>query len=239
MKITFLGHSGFEVVTEHYQLIFDYAEGPFPKKKSDKKTIFFVSHRHPDHFSSAIMHDVQSVSYVFSNDIVGFHADSLLQVCPYQQYDWQGVQIRTLKSTDEGVAFCVEADQWRIYHAGDLNWWHWKADTLQDEVANQVMEQRYRKEMNSLRSIHFDAAFLPLDPRLEEASSWGIQLFLKHAEADWIFPMHLWKCYDWIRVMKEKDLASWKKKIQSIQCEGQEFEVLKDEKNENQCHENP
>ena len=40
------------------------------------------------------------------------------------------VRIRTLKSTDEGVAFLVEAEGKSIYHAGDLNWWYWEGEPL-------------------------------------------------------------------------------------------------------------
>ena len=40
-------------------------------------------------------------------------------------YIIDGVAIETLKSTDEGVAYIVHSDGITIYHAGDLNWWHW------------------------------------------------------------------------------------------------------------------
>ena len=36
------------------------------------------------------------------------------------------LKIRTLKSTDLGVAFMVETEGRRIYHAGDLNRWQWE-----------------------------------------------------------------------------------------------------------------
>ena len=39
-----------------------------------------------------------------------------------------GAEIRTLRSTDEGVAFVVHYAGKTIYHAGDLNWWHWEGE---------------------------------------------------------------------------------------------------------------
>ena len=39
------------------------------------------------------------------------------------------MKIKTLESSDIGVAFLIEIEGKVIYHAGDLNWWHWDGDT--------------------------------------------------------------------------------------------------------------
>ena len=52
--------------------------------------------------------------------------DRLILTVPGGEYEAAGCKIRTLRSTDEGVAYLVSYRGKRIYHAGDLNWWHWR-----------------------------------------------------------------------------------------------------------------
>ena len=54
MKVTFLGHSGFAVQAGSLLLIFDYETGELPLEDGIERLIFFVSHRHQDHFNPAI-----------------------------------------------------------------------------------------------------------------------------------------------------------------------------------------
>ncbi len=105
------------------------------------------------------------------------------------------ITVETLRSTDQGVAFVVSFDDKTIYHAGDLNWWHWKGYT---EQGNRLMAKRYQEEINLLRGRHIDVAFVPTDPRLEEFYELGLQYFLEQTETDIVYPMHLWKHYDLI-----------------------------------------
>lgn len=125
--------------------------------------------------------------------------------------------VTTLRSTDMGVAFLVECDGLRIYHAGDLHWWLWPGDTKQ--AANN-MTANYQKEIGRLRELlsqlptpvgstlvsstssdpdfsspHLDLAFLPLDPRLEENYALGMEYFLRNISVQHVFPMHFWEDY--------------------------------------------
>ena len=53
--------------------------------------------------------------------------------------------------------------------------------------------------MELIRGRHFDAAFVPLDPRQEDFAFGGMDLFLETADADAVFPMHFWKQPEIIR----------------------------------------
>ena len=57
------------------------------------------------------------------------------------------VKVRTFKSTDEGVAFMVECEGKRIYHAGDLNNWVWRGEP---EADNARMSDRYHRELDEM-----------------------------------------------------------------------------------------
>ena len=56
--------------------------------------------------------------------------------------------VRTLKSSDDGVSFLVDAEGLSIYHAGDLNWWHWEGENSIKE--NKEAELIYKKEIDKL-----------------------------------------------------------------------------------------
>lgn len=126
--------------------------------------------------------------------------------------------VTTLRSTDMGVAFLVECDGLRIYHAGDLHWWAWPGDTKQaanNMTANYQKEIAYLRELlttptnaspvsshtspissdTSVDATLLDLAFLPLDGRLEENYAMGMEYFLWHIPVRHVFPMHFWDNY--------------------------------------------
>ena len=54
-----------------------------------------------------------------------------------------------------------------------------------------------------------DVSFVVLDPRQEEAGTWGMDYFLKHVRSRYIFPMHCWNNYRMIREYKAKNDAKY------------------------------
>jgi L-ascorbate metabolism protein UlaG (beta-lactamase superfamily) len=130
------------------------------------------------------------------------------------------IRVQTLLSTDEGVAFCVYDPEGAIYHAGDLHWWHWEGEPDEE---NREMGENYRKEIDLLSGEHFKAAFVPLDPRLDNAYWYGMRYFADHVKADHIFPMHSWKNYALTdRYLKEH---GGEDRIHRIEKEGQTFVI--------------
>lgn len=101
-----------------------------------------------------------------------------------------GIRVQTLNSTDAGVAFVVDAEGERIYHAGDLNWWSWEGETKEDELR---MEQDFKREIGKLAGSRFTIACLPLDGRQGERFAWGFDWFLRHVETAYAYPMHYWE----------------------------------------------
>ena len=100
-----------------------------------------------------------------------------------------GTQVDTLLSNDSGVAFIVKTKEGTIYHAGDLNDWYWDGEPKAD---NQRLTSAYRAEIRKIKGMHFDAAFVPLDPRQGNHYADGILYFLKNVDCNVIFPMHYW-----------------------------------------------
>lgn len=236
MKVTYIYHSGFAVELQSHVLIFDYYKGTLPKWDGEKSILFFASHKHHDHFDFKIFDYIsqnKKLHYFFSSDMkfsdkylerngVPVSAkEQITYIGKNQTQKWEDIQIETLRSTDEGVAFIVTVEGKCIYHAGDLNWWHWEGE---DAAWNDQMEKDYKKEIAKIKGRHFDAAFVPLDSRLEKAFGWGMNEFLKATDADRIFPMHMWDCYDVIPQFKQSLYGrSCADKIAEIQYPGQEF----------------
>ena len=194
MKITYIFHSCFIVEIGQKVLIFDYYDGDLPKFTSDKKLYFFSSHGHPDHFVEEIFHLGQAAKerkYILAEDITARPSsnDEVLSVTENETYILDGLVIHTIHSTDMGVAFLVEVDGKYIYHAGDLNWWHWDGEA---DAFNSQMEADYKKEIQKIAAMHkhIHVAFVPLDQRLDYAYDYGIKYFMEHIEVEKVIPMH-------------------------------------------------
>ena len=228
MKVTHIFHSGFMLEMEESILLFDWYKGDLPSIADGKRLYVFCSHEHGDHYSPAIwdlQKKVPEVTYILDEGIsdAARHPEAeVIMVRPHEAYAVHALRIRTLTSTDMGVAFYIETEGKRIYHAGDLNVWYWNDEPMEDNIAS---EAKCRAEMQSLADIlragtgedgdaekdgtgHaeegtegncgggkaalLDVAFVPLDPRLEEHAPLCMAAFVEILDAKCIFPMHYW-----------------------------------------------
>lgn len=229
MKVVYIHHSGFYVETDQAGLLFDYFEGSLPRIPEDRPLYVFASHRHPDHFSRVIFDladGTRDVTFILSSDIWKRRVPEELKervvfMGPDEKREIGAVTVETFRSTDEGVAFWCTLGGKQIYHAGDLNHWYWEGE---EEQWNRNMTEAYRKEMEKMAGRTADAAFLPLDPRLEQWFYLGIDDFMKKADARVIFPMHFWKQYDVTEKLRALPCSEdYRDRVMQIREEGQEF----------------
>lgn len=200
MTITYIDHSSFLVELNQHYLLFDYFQGDILKLDPGKPLLVFASHRHGDHFSPVIFNlarEYPKVSYVLSDDIWQNRVPEELYgrtifMGEDEIDEIESVAIKTYHSTDEGVAFLVEAEGKTIYHAGDLNHWNWIGEP---ELWNRQMGENYQKELDKMAGEQIDVAFLPVDARLKENFYLGADDFMKTVGAKVIFPMHFWGDY--------------------------------------------
>lgn len=194
MKTTYINHSGFLVETESFYYIFDYYKGVLPVLDKSKKVIVFSSHTHADHYNPEIfgmLSDMQ-VQAVLSKDISPKkYPDGIEITKAYanKTYYIDNIRIDTLLSTDAGVAFVVYDPEGIIYHAGDLNDWTWEGEP---EQWNRQMRGNYRHEIDKLKNVQPDIAFVVLDPRQENNYANGLIYFIENVKAKQIYPMHYW-----------------------------------------------
>lgn len=223
MKVTYIQHSGFAVEFEECVLIFDYYKGTLPRFEQDKKIYVFASHSHYDHFQKSIFEwekEYSQIRYILSDDIHADNAANRIFMGPNEECDVDNIRIKTLRSTDEGVAFFVSvrnagtSETKYVYHAGDLNWWHWEEE---GDIYNRVMELNYQRALALIEGAHVDVAFVPVDPRLGDAYYWGLDWFMKHTDTDRVYPMHLWGKYEILdRLMCQPETEEYREKIMRL-----------------------
>lgn len=248
MRITFIHHSSFCVELGNKALIFDYFRGErvkertflgkLPQLSPEQEIYVFSSHQHHDHFDLDVLtwaDKYRGIRYIFSKDIrLGENyltrngidpviKERISYMKPGESLSLDGLQVETLRSTDEGVAFVVSCEGKTIYHAGDLHWWHWEGE---EPAFNEFQEQTYKSQMEKLKDKNTDVAFVVLDPRLEQTAFLGMDYFLEHVKAGYVFPMHLWQRYDLIAQFKARPEAEpYRERILDVSHENQVFEV--------------
>ena len=174
MKVTYLYNSGFLVELENHILLFDYYQGTIPDLNPSKPLYVFVSHSHYDHYNPTIYNlNHPNITYIIDHEI----NNKGIKVLPNKHYYVDDLNIHTLLSSDEGVAFIIEIGNKRIYHAGDLHWWHWIGEPDSD---NNYQANTFKSEINKIKDLNFDLMMIPLDPRLEDSMHWELICNLMH-----------------------------------------------------------
>ena len=221
MKITHLYHSGCLVELKQHQLLFDYYKGEL--HLNQKKPLYiFVSHSHKDHFNQDILEiNHPHKTYIFSssikNTIKNIHYLETNQI-----YTINDLTIQTLLSTDEGCAFIVNVENKRIYHAGDLNWWHWQGEP---DIDNDYQRIVYQQQIQLIKHP-IDIAFIVVDLRQEKDYLLGLQYYLNHVKTHYIFPIHYFGNYTISQQLQfEKINNPYHAQIMSIHHENEVFEL--------------
>ena len=194
MQITFLGQSGFAVDTGRFLLLFDYA----PRRQAavtdpilqtlirNRRLLVFVSHRHEDHYTEAVW-NLPAEGWFVGEGVVPQKEAAVL--VGGETLTFPDFSIKTYRSTDEGVAFLVRVDGCSIYHAGDLNWWHWSGEP---DPWNPDMAKAFLEQAEQIIREPIDLAFLTADPRQHEAWLWGLDYLMRHGQIRLAVPMHFW-----------------------------------------------
>ena len=205
-RIYYIYHSGFAIKTKNHFLIFDYYKEPIEKDETqqqlsllapenikDMKNVFvFSSHSHEDHFNASILDWADyntDIQYILSKDIkIDKDKSNYNFIEEGEEKLFKDVYVKAYGSTDIGISFLVKVDGLTIFHAGDLNWWHWKEDSLEEQA---IAESLFKAHIEKLRKEDcIDIAFFPVDPRLQEFYYIGGEYFAKQINPKMLIPMH-------------------------------------------------
>ena len=200
MVITYIYHSCFLIETDSAAMIFDYfrddgyVEKIIPGLK--KPLYVFSSHFHGDHFNPAIFkwRDLApGINYILSKDILEENKAAENDGFYMEKNDiWkdENIFVKSYGSTDAGISFYVEVDGFKIFHAGDLNNWHWVDEAEEEE--SKGYEEAYYKELTDITGEikRLDIAMFPVDKRLRTDYYKGAREFIEKIETDLFIPMH-------------------------------------------------
>lgn len=195
VDLYFLHHSGFMLELETMILVFDYYLDPLKRledrlEKTDKPVYFFVSHVHGDHFNRAIRKfEKRASGYFLHRDChLALADESLLHEMDVGETVNEGpLSVHMYGSTDAGGSYMVEAEGLTIFHAGDLNWWHWAGE---GDSENREARDWFFRELSCIKEKEVDIAMLPVDARQQIAREWGVKAYLSHFSAGLLIPMH-------------------------------------------------
>ena len=200
VKITHFYHSGFSVEAEDVLFVFDYWRGenhelhgkteltPGELKKY-RMVYVFISHEHMDHMDPIVFtwKNEASVSYFVSSDMpVGTRGK---RMAPGDTVTLEeGVTVTAFDSTDLGVSFLLKWHDVSIFHAGDLNFWHWRDESSVREI--EEAEREFQKAVKPLEKEEIDVAFFPVDPRQGTLFEAGADYFILAVKPRLMIPMH-------------------------------------------------
>lgn len=90
-------------------------------------------------------------------------------------------------SVDDGVAFSARVAERTIYHAGELNLWHWRDEN--DARTVMEIEQQFNELLDAQPS-DIDLAMFPVDPRQGGFYDEGANRFMRKKLPKVLIPMH-------------------------------------------------
>ncbi|ERI90060.1 hypothetical protein HMPREF1982_04327 [Clostridiales bacterium oral taxon 876 str. F0540] len=219
IKINYLYNSAFKVETENNILIFDYyldtvengsknaSNGAIGEEDlaSQKQILVFVSHSHPDHYNRIVLKWKEvnpNIKYILSSDIrIDNKVDDIYMITKDENISVGEIGIKAFGSTDLGVSFLITLKDTIIFHAGDLNWWHWYDESDED---NRKQEVDFKKEIEKLKNERIDIAFFPVDPRLKDSYALGADYFINNINPQVFIPMHFREDYNIIKQFSKK-----------------------------------
>lgn len=207
MKLTYVYHSGYVIDNGKYMLVIDYwkdsKEGFVERllQAFSGRIYVLCSHWHPDHFNPVVMEwkkRCPDIRYIFSKDILeqGFvSSDDASFLIKGDVWEDENIRIQAFGSTDVGSSFLIDLDDKKIFHAGDLNNWHWDEESTPEEA--QASERLYLRELNTLANVvkHLDLAMFPVDARLGKNYMRGAEQFVDKIHTDVFAPMHFGESY--------------------------------------------
>jgi L-ascorbate metabolism protein UlaG (beta-lactamase superfamily) len=201
-EITYIFHDCFILKLSEKTLLFDYPADEYlndeirrlvQTKISGTDLYVFASHNHKDHFNREVAglgSFAKNITYILSKDVLKrnrFYRESVqsYSIAPDQINFIHDMEIQSFLSNDEGVAFLITLEGFRIYFGGDLACWNWDDLTAQE---HRFLVDYFAEVLKKLRHDPIQIAFSNTDPRLPNWS--GAAQFITTVSPKFFVPMH-------------------------------------------------
>ena len=198
--VTFFYQSGFTAAVGKTLLIFSYWQEHVPQelRLNDKdlrgfnNIIVFVPRASIEHNDPAVWQISRGfpITYVAANEAGPSVKDQtgVRLVRQGESLKVSNVQITAYGSTDAGVSFMVKVSGIHIFHAGDLNLWHWREQNTLREITRS--EEEFYRVVSSINEDRIDICMFPVDPNLGGFYDAGANHFIMAKKPRLFFPMH-------------------------------------------------
>jgi L-ascorbate metabolism protein UlaG (beta-lactamase superfamily) len=185
MKVTYIYHSGVMIEGKNCVLLFDYWKGKL-SLPLNKPLYIFVSHSHHDHFNPEVL---KMDGIVIADRSIGNPGnEKIVFVQSGDVFNIEALRVSVYGSTDEGVSFMVETEGKRIFHSGDLNYWHWRDESTSEEIAE--ARRKFDAEIAMLPPLQPDLAMFPVDARMGNGFFEGAKIYIDMFKPTFFLPIH-------------------------------------------------
>ena len=245
MIITYIYHSCCAIEFSKFSVIIDYYIDPVKEGEevgwveknllqNDKPLYVLCTHSHSDHFNEEVLSwdaKKDNITYIFSKEVAETLKDNPLlkdekitYLDKFEEYKDKNIKVQAFGSTDEGGSFYMEHERKKIFHAGDLNNWHWNEEVPRDEAF--VFENQYICELELLSEQvkKVDIAMFPLDPRLGKDFMRGGEQFVNKIKTKNFLPLHFGDNYELIQQF-EPIANKAKTKLLKLEHKAQSFKL--------------
>ena len=213
MILDYIYHSGFALEAEGVTIIIDYYKDSSETENNrgivhdyllqrPGKLYVLATHFHPDHFNREILtwkEQRPDIQYIFSKDILKSHrakSEDAFFIKKGEAYEDDTIRIDAFGSTDVGSSFLLHLQGWSIFHAGDLNNWHWSEESTEEEIRKAngdfLAEVKYLKE----KASNIDLVLFPVDRRMGKDYMKGAKQFIEQIKTTIFVPMHFSEDYE-------------------------------------------
>lgn len=219
MTITYIFHSCYVIEFEEFSLIFDYFKDITKPDGTywindyllGKNTPLYVlsTHSHTDHFNPEILswkEKKSDITYIFSEELQNkfdLIEDNVHFLKKFETYQDKNIFVQAFGSTDAGGSFALRIEDTTIFHAGDLNNWHWRNEVSKKESC--IFENNFLCELELLAEYYdeFTISMFPIDPRLGEDYLLGAEQFISRIDSEYILPMHFGEDFEKANAIKQ------------------------------------
>ena len=130
------------------------------------------------------------ITYILSEDAMKDTPDlPHIRVCREgDSFSVAQAKVSVFGSTDTGVSYLVEAEDVCVFHAGDLNLWHWREENTLREITR--AEESFYDKVAAIPKDKVDICFFPLDPNQGGLYDAGANHIIMAIRPRVFFPMH-------------------------------------------------
>ena len=243
MKLDYIYHSGFAIEADGVTLVIDYFQDSSETAhdqgivhdyllKKPGKLYVLCTHFHPDHFNPEVLtwkEQRPDIQYIFSKDILR-HRRAAKEDATYikkgEAYEDETLRIEAFGSTDVGSSFLIHLQGITIFHAGDLNNWHWSEESTEQEIRKAdgdfLSEVKFLHQSTSA----IDLVLFPVDHRMGKDYMKGAKQFIEQIKTTIFVPMHFSDDYEGGNAFRSIAEAGGCRFI-SITYRGESFDITK------------